>query len=65
MDRIKYLMERYETEDLDVLDCRVPFNYKSEKYSSLTDEEYITMIDKIEEIEDREIYEILKERGII
>lgn len=65
MDRIKYLMERYETEDLDVLDCRVPFNYKSEKYSSLTDEEYITMIDEIEEIEDREVYEILKERGII
>lgn len=63
MNRIKYLMERYETDDLKVLDCRVPFNYKDEKYNNLTNEEFIAMIDKIEEIEHESIYKVLKERN--
>lgn len=65
MDKLKYLMERYETDDLEILDCRVPFNYKDEKYEELTDEEYISMIDRIEEIEHEDIYRVLKERNFI
>lgn len=65
MDRLKYLMDRYETDDLEILDCRVPFNYRDEKYESLSDEEYISMIDRIEEIEDEDVYKVLKERGVI
>lgn len=65
MDRLKYLMERYETDDLEILECRVPFDYTDEKYNDLTDDEYIAMIDRIEEIEHEDIYRILKERGAI
>lgn len=65
MDRLKYLMERYETDDLEILDCRVPFDYKDSKYDDLTDNEYIAMIDRIEEIENEDIYRVLKERGAI
>lgn len=62
MDRLKYLMERYETNDIFVLNCRVPFDYNDEKLNELSDEEYIDFIDKIEEEEYKEISKIVKER---
>lgn len=65
MDRLKYLMKRYETEDLEVLKCRVPFDYEDSTYNSLSDKQYINMIDNIEDEEDKAIYSILKDRGIV
>lgn len=65
MDRLKYLMDRYNTNDIEILNCRVPFNYEDSKYDSLSDEEYIAMIDKIEELEDEDIYRLLKDRGFV
>lgn len=62
MDRLKYLMERYKTNDIFELDCRVPFDYNDEKLNELSDEEYIDFIDKIEEEEHKEISKIVKER---
>lgn len=65
MDRLNYLKKRYETEDLEILKCRVPFNFEDSIYNSLSDEEYISMIDNIETGENEAIYAILKDRGII
>lgn len=65
MDRMLYLMERYETDDISILNCRVPFDYKDTRYDRLEDEEYIAMIDRLEDIENEDIYRVLKERGNI
>lgn len=65
MDRLKYLMKRYNTEDLEVLRCRVPFNFEDSAYDSLSDDDYINMIDNIEDEEDKAIYSLLKDRGIV
>lgn len=65
MNRLKYLMKRYETEDLEILKCRVPFNFEDSAYNELSDEEYICKIDNIEAEENEAIYSILKDRGIV
>ena len=63
-DQLAYLKQKYLNDDepIEYLDVRVPFHYKDVKYQSMDMKDYIAMV---EEIERREVLEILKKRNII
>lgn len=62
MDRLQYLKNRYDADDIEILKCRVPFDFEDKKYDILPDMRYIDFINTIEEREDREVYIAIKDR---
>ena len=62
MDRLQYLKNRYDTDDIEILKCRAPFDFEDKKYDILPDMRYIDFINTIEEREDREVYIAIKDR---
>ena len=64
MKIIDYLYKRYECDDLDTLKCRCPLNLDKINLNERVYENFVLILNAIEEIEDEEIARILDERGI-
>ena len=61
---IDYLYKRYECDDIETLKCRCPLNLNKINLNERVYENFILMLNEIEEKEDEEIARILDERGI-
>lgn len=61
---IDYLYKRYECDDIETLKCRCPLNIDKLNLNERVYENFVLMLNTIEEIEDEEIAKILDDRGL-
>lgn len=64
MKIIDYLYKRYECDDIETLKCRCPLNIDKLNLNERVYENFVLMLNTIEEIEDEEIAKILDDRGL-
>lgn len=64
MKIIDYLYKRYECDDIETLKCRCPLNIDKINLNERVYENFVLMLNTIEEIEDKEIAKILDDRGL-